>query len=94
MLKVHIVSGNIRGLNYIKWIRKRALESDLCGSAQNLHDGSIKVIVSGQKEAVKQFRAKCEQSLKKAKVTEVKEDNYKKPIKAGFEIKDMPKWPE
>jgi acylphosphatase len=50
------VRGRVQGVGFRWWIRSRALELDLVGSASNLADGRVEVVAEGP-------RAACEQLL-------------------------------
>ena len=41
------IAGHVQGVGLRWWIRERALEFGLVGSAQNLEDGRVKVIAEG-----------------------------------------------
>jgi acylphosphatase len=50
------VQGRVQGVGFRWWVRARALELGLVGSAANLDDGGVEVVVEGP-------RAACEQLL-------------------------------
>lgn len=50
------VRGYVQGVGFRWWARSRALELGLVGSASNLADGRVEVVVEGP-------RSKCEQLL-------------------------------
>jgi acylphosphatase len=41
------VRGHVQGVGFRWWVRARALELGLCGSATNLIDGRVEVIAEG-----------------------------------------------
>jgi len=41
------VRGQVQGVGFRWWVRSKALELGLCGSAGNLDDGRVEVIVEG-----------------------------------------------
>jgi acylphosphatase len=51
------VSGRVQGVGFRWWTRSQALRLGLVGSAANLSDGRVEVIVEGPREA-------CDQLLK------------------------------
>lgn len=89
--KKYIIEGKVQKVGYRKWVRRKALENDLFGYAQNLNDGTVVVVVAGPEENVKSFKNICKVGPKKANVKNVKEEPWINPIKVGFEIKDNPK---
>ena len=50
--KKYVIKGKVQGVGFRRWIRKKALEADLYGYAQNLKDGSLVVAVAGTDESV------------------------------------------
>src|SRR5699024_4623242 len=89
--KKYNMTGKVQGVGFRRWIRKKALESDLYGYAQNLRDGSLDVVVAGDEVMVNKFRDTCKQGPKASKVKEISEAMWERPIKIGFEIKSNPK---
>lgn len=45
------VRGHVQGVGFRWWVRSRALELGLAGSASNLADGRVEVIAEGPREA-------------------------------------------
>jgi acylphosphatase len=45
------VRGHVQGVGFRWWVRSRALELGLTGSASNLADGRVEVIVEGPRSA-------------------------------------------
>jgi acylphosphatase len=52
------VRGQVQGVGFRWWVRSRALELGLTGSATNLDDGRVQVVAEGTRE-------RCEQLLVK-----------------------------
>jgi acylphosphatase len=50
------VRGHVQGVGFRWWVRSRALELGLVGSASNLRDGRVEVVAEGP-------RAECERLL-------------------------------
>jgi acylphosphatase len=55
---IAFVHGRVQGVGFRWWTRARALELGLVGSASNLSDGRVEVVVEGSREA-------CEALLEK-----------------------------
>ncbi|HHC71438.1 MAG TPA: acylphosphatase [Thiotrichales bacterium] len=49
------VTGRVHGVFFRDSTRRKALELGLCGSAVNMPDGSVEVLVCGEPEAVSQL---------------------------------------
>jgi len=92
--KKYNINGKVQGVGFRRWVRKKALESDLYGYAQNLKDGSLDVVVAGDEEIVNKFRDTCQQGPKASEVKEISEAIWERPIKIGFEIKSNPNIPK
>ncbi|MDN3356627.1 acylphosphatase [Actinomadura sp. DC4] len=45
------VRGHVQGVGFRWWVRSRALELGLTGSASNLRDGRVEVVAEGTREA-------------------------------------------
>ncbi len=46
------VRGRVQGVGFRWWVRAKALELGLVGSATNLDDGRVEVVAEGPREAV------------------------------------------
>ncbi|WP_160141730.1 acylphosphatase [Salicibibacter halophilus] len=85
--KRYIVSGDVQGVGYRKWIRKQALQHHLHGYTQNKKSGDVVVVVAGSnQDDVSVFKTLCYQGPDHAEVAKVKEKDYEKPVKMGFDI--------
>jgi acylphosphatase len=51
------VTGRVQGVGFRWWVRARALELGLVGSAANLDDGRVQVVAEGPPEALEQLLA-------------------------------------
>lgn len=82
------LSGNLRGVNYERWIRRHVIRLQLNGYLKHLKNGKTSIVVSGTPENIDSFRnIITNQAPKKAKVTRIIEKSWDKPIKIGFEFK-------
>jgi acylphosphatase len=54
------VEGHVQGVGYRWWVRSRALELGLVGSATNLPDGRVEVVAEGPADTVQALRAVLE----------------------------------
>lgn len=89
--KQYVVSGKVQGVGYRRWIRKKALESDLYGYAKNKKNTDVEILVAGEIEQVNKFRDTCMKGPKSCSVLKINEGIWKRPIKIGFEIKSEPR---
>ncbi|AXF56530.1 acylphosphatase [Salicibibacter kimchii] len=86
--KRYVISGHVQGVGYRKWIRKQALQRHLHGYTQNKESGNVVVVVAGSnQDDVNAFKHICYQGPDYAQVENVKDKDYEKPVKIGFEIK-------
>ena len=51
------VRGRVQGVGFRWWVRARALELGLVGSATNLGDGRVQVVAEGPREACERLLA-------------------------------------
>jgi acylphosphatase len=49
------VRGHVQGVGMRWWIRSRALELGLAGSARNLDDGRVEVVAEGSRDALERL---------------------------------------
>ncbi|MCW1928849.1 acylphosphatase [Bhargavaea beijingensis] len=89
--KQYIIRGKVQNVGFRRWVRKKALEADLSGFAQNQSDGTLSVVVAGTEQQVNDFKNICETGPKASQVHSVIEKDWKRPIKVGFEIKENKK---
>lgn len=86
--KKYFVTGDVQNIGYHRGLRKQAFERYLHGSVMNLEDGGIEVIVGGTDPAmVDDFENGFWEDEERAQVFEIEKEEYKGPIKVGFEIK-------
>ena len=86
--KRYIVSGKVQKVGYRIWVENQAIEQGLHGYTRNLKNGKVVVVVAGRdKDLVDNFKEFCYQGPKRAKVSNVKEFEWNKGIKIGFEIR-------
>ena len=51
MQLVAVVHGNVQGVGFRWWTRRRATELGLAGHARNLQDGRVEVVAEGERQA-------------------------------------------
>jgi acylphosphatase len=49
------VDGQVQGVGFRWWVRARALELGLAGSATNLRDGRVEVVAEGTRQACREL---------------------------------------
>ena len=85
--KLYLVSGKVQKVSYRKWISKKAKRHNLYGYTRNLDNGDVEVLVAGEENTVNEFKQICLKGPKKARVENIKEFDWEKPVEIGFEIK-------
>ncbi|WP_060678183.1 acylphosphatase [Virgibacillus halodenitrificans] len=86
--KRYVSSGNVQGVGYRDWIRKKALQNNLSGYTRNLKNGKVVVVVGGiDRKTVDDFKNICLEGPLRAKVENVEEYIWDKRIRVGFEIR-------
>lgn len=73
-----LVTGKVQGVFYRAHTKRFALELGLKGYVQNLEDGSVKIVVCGPKNLIKELELWCQQGPKLANVKNV-QIQYTKP---------------
>jgi acylphosphatase len=65
------VEGRVQGVGFRWWVRARALELGLAGSAENLADGRVKVVAEGAEEPCRSMLSLLEGRQTPGRVTRV-----------------------
>ena len=52
------VFGLVQGVGFRDYVRRKAMQENVTGIARNLHDGSVEVLLYGEKSNISR-RAKC-----------------------------------
>jgi acylphosphatase len=63
MKKYFIVHGFVQGVGYRYLVRRIALRYDLKGFARNLRDGSVEILVDGEKDSIEKFEVEINVDL-------------------------------
>ncbi|MBM7095816.1 acylphosphatase [Bacillus sp. H-16] len=83
------ISGSVRSVRFQKYIKKEALDRNLHGYINSQMDGSIEVIIAGtNKDVVHNFKEIITQHEMNVKIKKITEENWKEPVKVGFEISE------
>lgn len=81
------VYGHIKGVGYMTWVKKNARYLDLSGFVKGKSDGSVFIVVAGDGNNISKFKnLLLKDRPRRAKVREVKETEWNKPVEIGFEI--------
>ncbi|MGC8600391.1 MAG: acylphosphatase [Nitrososphaeria archaeon] len=74
-----IVEGLVQGVGYRAFAKRAADKLDLKGYAENLPDGTVKIIVEGEKDQIEYFIEECRKGppLSEVENLEVKWEQYK-----------------
>jgi len=79
-----IVTGKVQGVWFRETTRRRGLELGLSGSAVNLRDGSVEVIVQGRAEDVESLCDWLRQGPPTARVQSVRCQSWEGRVAPGF----------
>ena len=79
-----VVSGRVQGVFYRDTCRRRAQEEGVAGSAKNLSDGRVEVILEGEPAAVERMIAWCRQGTEWSEVTAVDVTEEEPRGESGF----------
>lgn len=80
------ISGQVQGVFFRAYTKKRAEELGIAGWVRNLEDGRVEVVFEGRKDKINQMLAWCEKGPPASKVDKVEEVKEKPEGLVGFEI--------
>lgn len=80
------VGGRVQGVGFRAWTRAHARALGLDGSARNLADGDVEVIVGGPAEAIDALAALLRQGPPGSRVDRLVQAPHAGPVAAGFLI--------
>jgi len=87
--KKYIVTGKVQKVGYRNWIRRQALNASLHGYVKNLRNSKVEIVVAGNDPIeLDNFKAICSKGSKRARVKNVIERSWDKPVPYGFTILD------
>lgn len=90
--KLLVVVKNGTVSNYRRWVRLEALKKGFHGSIKRISNNKVEIIIAGpKKEDLNEFKNLCLKGPKNTIISKVKEHEWDKPIKIGFEICRRPK---
>jgi D-alanine-D-alanine ligase-like ATP-grasp enzyme/acylphosphatase len=82
-----LVTGQIEGVNYGAWIRRKATDLDVHGYVKFLGNNQVSVVVSGVRENIDHFRGIITmRASKDSVVKDVSEYSRTTPVQIGFKI--------
>jgi len=79
-----VVSGRVQGVFFRDSVRREAESAGLAGSARNLEDGTVEVILEGDKAAVRKIIDWCRAGPSAADVDSVEESEQEPQGTSGF----------
>lgn len=80
------ITGRVQGVGFRYSALQKARALNLDGYVQNLPDGSVKAVVSGEQNPVNDFNHWCRQGPSMARVEDVHVSDIPNWNKSGFEI--------
>lgn len=81
-----LVSGRVQGVFFRASTRERAQALGLSGSARNLPEGGVEVIVAGDVEAIDALAQWLQEGPPRAHVDGVERHPFDAPVADGFEV--------
>ena len=82
-----IVHGVVQGVGFRYWLAREAESRGVAGSARNLWDGTVEVVLEGELEAVETMVGRCRQGPRGAVVVHVEVEEVAPEGLRGFEIR-------
>ena len=81
-----IVSGRVQGVFFRDTCRRLAQQEGVAGSAENLPDGTVEVVLEGEPAAVDRLLAWCRSGTEYSEVDRVEVSEEKPTGAQGFQI--------
>jgi acylphosphatase len=81
-----LVSGDVQGVFFRDTCRKKALQAGVAGSAANLPDGRVEVLLEGEEAAVQSIIEWCREGPPQARVESVEVMEEQPSGESGFSI--------
>ncbi len=82
-----VIRGQVQGVFFRAAVRERAQAAGVSGSARNLPDGAVEIVLEGPVEAVEQVQRFCETGPQSARVEAVDStDECPQYLAGGFQI--------
>jgi acylphosphatase len=82
-----VVSGRVQGVWYRDSARREAEAAGLSGWAANRADGSVELVVEGERDAVDRFLAWARQGPPRARVDDVRVSDEAPTGEGGFRVR-------
>jgi acylphosphatase len=82
-----LVEGDVQGVFYRDECRREAERLGLAGSARNMPDGRVEVVLEGDQSAVEQMVSWCQQGSSRARVTDVEVNEEEPKGLSGFDTR-------
>ena len=79
-----LVTGRVQGVFYRVSCRQQAEEQGIAGSARNLPDGRVEVILEGEDDTVESMTEWCRQGSDAARVDSVEVEDQEPEGESGF----------
>ncbi len=76
------IIGNVQGVFFRQSAREKAVSLDIKGTIENLPDGSVYILASGEDQSIQSLILWCHQGPPKAEVSEIKLEE--KPLNTRF----------
>jgi acylphosphatase len=68
---IALVEGRVQGVGFRYWVRLKAVDLGLAGSATNLADGTVEIVAEGKEGACRRLLAELEGGAAPGRVTRV-----------------------
>ena len=82
-----LVEGDVQGVFFTDECRQQAQVAGVAGSARNLPDGRVEVVLEGDESAVDQMVSWCRQGSSRAQVTGVEVTEEEPQGLSGFDTR-------
>jgi len=86
--KRYVLHGDVQNREYLRWLRRQVALKKLHGYMRSLSNGNVVVVIaSHKKKRIDNFKNIFYSWSKSIQIDEIKEFDWKKQIKVGFEVR-------
>lgn len=86
--KRYVLHGDVQNREYLRWLRRQVALKKLHGYMRSLSNGNVVVVIaSHKKKRIDNFKNIFYSWSKSIRIDEIKEFDWKKQIKVGFEVR-------
>lgn len=82
-----VIYGAVQGVYYRRWLKRRALASDVDGWVRNRSNGTVEAVLAGSVDKIGLMLLRCHDGPSRAIVENILIESYNKDVLPGFLIR-------